>query len=108
MVVKGTEYLQRLLNKEVFEAKMVFNFRGALVFPRRVEHRDQKAPGISYEVNYQGNALAAMLSPGKIEIRYHEHYSDARVTTLLGELASHPELSVMQDWAVYYQGRQLK
>ncbi len=71
MLIIGADYLTSLLSEGSFSAKMVFNANGAIMFPVSQEHRDQKAPGISYEDGYQGNALAAMLAPGKIEIRGH-------------------------------------
>jgi hypothetical protein len=59
--------------------KLVFNSRGAIFFPVDQQHRDQKAPGISYEDDHAGNALAAILSPGRIEIRRHSDFSDAAI-----------------------------
>jgi hypothetical protein len=51
-----------------FSAKAVFNQHGVIFFPVDRQHRDQKAPGISYADQSAGNALAVMLSPGMIEI----------------------------------------
>ena len=66
-----------------------------------------KHASISYEDDYKGNALAAMLAPGKIEIRFHESYSDGCVITIVKTLLSSPELSFMAGWQVTYQGRTL-
>jgi len=86
---------------------MVFNQNGAIFFPVIHQHRDQKADGISYENDEKGNALAAMLGPEKLEIRYHRHFSDQRVATIVGSLLDHPELSFMRSWQVLYQGRKI-
>ncbi len=83
------------------------NDAGAIFFSADVQHRHQKAPGISYEEEYGGNALAAMLAPGRIEIRYHERFSDARVAQIVRTLLDEPRLAFMRGWQVTYQGRTL-
>lgn len=107
MYLENIEYIQRLVTQESFSAKMVFNASGAIFFPVSRQHRDMKHAGISYEDDYKGNALAAMLAPGKIEIRFEESYSDSWVTTIVKTLLSSPELSFMAGWQVTYQGRTL-
>jgi len=107
MYLSGTELIRGLAEQDGFSAKMVFNDKGAIFFPSSQQHRDNKGPGISYEDNYEGNALAAMLSPGKIEIRFHKGFSDERVTNMVRDLLGSPELALMSDWTVTYQGRAL-
>ena len=67
----------------------------------------QKIEGISYKDNYEGNALAAMLAAGKVEIRYHQQFSDNRVASIMASLMEQPRLSFMKGWKVTYQGRVL-
>ena len=86
---------------------MVFNEAGAIFFPANLQHRDQKAAQISYEDDYAGNALAAMLAPGRVEIRYHKNFSDERVTQIVRNLMTEPSLAFMRGWQVTYQGRAL-
>ena len=107
MVLSGVELMISLVEGDYFSAKMVFNDKGAIFFPDSRQHSHQKAAGISYEDNYKGNALAAMLSPGKIEIRYHEQFTDHRVATVMASLMEEPQLSFMKGWQVTYQGRTL-
>jgi hypothetical protein len=107
MLLLGTELLASLLDQAYFSAKMVFNERGAIICGADAEHRDQKAEGISYEDNYVGNALAAMLAPGRIEIRYHRAFKDGRVADIVTQLLAQPSLSQMVGWQVTYQGRRL-
>ncbi len=64
-----------------------------------------KAEGISYEDNYNGDAMAAMLMAGVIEIRYHKAFTDAEVSRIVGRLLQQPKLAFMSDWRVTYQGR---
>ena len=105
MRIIGVDYLNPLLDEGGISAKMVFNATGALFFPISQEHRDQKSDGISYEDDYRGNALAAILTPGKIDIRWHKSFSDSRVAEIIGALRNHPELSCLKNWTVLYQGR---
>ena len=96
-----------LMEKDHFSAKMVFNDSGAIFFRVNQQHCYQKAEGISYEDNYKGNALAAMLAPGKIEIRYHKGFTDQAVAGIIGAVLAHPDLAFMKGWRVTYQGRPL-
>ena len=107
MILLGVEFMLSLVEEDPFSAKMVFNESGAIFFPINQQHCDQKAEGISYEDNYKGNALAAMLAPGKIEIRYHQQFSDNRVASIMALLMEQPRLSFMKGWQVTYQGRTL-
>ena len=106
MVLIGADYLRGLIAAgSGFSAKMVFNDRGAIVFPVQRQHREMKAEGISYEDEYRGNALAAMLMPGRIEVRYHRAYTDADVARMVRAIVSTPELGMMAGWVLTYQGR---
>jgi hypothetical protein len=105
MLLLGLNHLQSLIDRQVLSLKMVFNVSGAIIFPITRQHRDMKAEGISYEDDYKGNALAALLTPGLIEIRFHKAYSDADVTRLVSTLIARPELSIMNTWRATYQGR---
>ncbi len=107
MLLVGVESLARLVAQGGFSAKMVFNAKGAIFFPVTQEHRSRKAEGISYEDNYKGNALAAMLAPGKIEVRYHKAFTDQTVARIIRSLLAHPDLAFMKTWKVTYQGRVL-
>ena len=107
MVLSGVEFMLSLVEEDHFSAKMVFNESGAIFFRDNQQHCYQKAEGISYEDNYKGNALAAMLAPGKVEIRYHQEFSDNRVVRIVVLLMEQPQLSFLKGWQVTYQGRAL-
>lgn len=92
---------------ETVVLKMVFNERGAILFPAKHQHRDIKAEGISYEDDYKGNALAAMIATGSIEIRYHKNFTDRDVSRIVGRQLAEPSLSLMAGWRITYQGRPL-
>ena len=108
MLLIGVEFIESLAEREYFSAKMVFNAGGAIFFSVEREHRDQKAEGISYEDDYAGNALAAMLSPGRIEVRYHRDFSDREVAEIMALLLAEARLALMAGWEVTYQGRVLR
>lgn len=107
MRIFDLDNILELVTQDHFSAKMVFNGSGAILFSVRKEHRDQSAPGIRYRDNYQGDALAAMLSPGRIEVRYHKSFSDDRVASVLSDLLTQPELEPISGFGVTYQGRPL-
>jgi hypothetical protein len=108
MNVTGANYVQALADGSFSSVKMVFNAKGAILFPTTEQHRDQKADGISYEDDHAGNALAALLSNNCVEVRFHRNFTDAQVLSLIHSLATHPELTFIRDWRITYQGRELR
>lgn len=107
MIVQGAEHLEDVMAGRVYDAKMVFNDRGAIVFSAKRQHREMKAEGMSYEDDYQGNALAAMIRRDAIEIRFHRAYDDRSVIRIVAALLATPELACLGMAAVTYQGRPL-
>src|SRR6478672_2981657 len=99
MFVDGVDHLLALRDGTVFEGKMVINESGAVFGPVSVQHRDLRAEGIAYADDYKGNALAAMLKRGKIEVRFHKAFTDDDVARLLTELAAQPELGFVLGWS---------
>lgn len=108
MHIQGLDFITELVRQEHYQAKLVFNEHGAIFFSVTQEHRDQSGPNISYADNYKGNALAAMLSPGKIEVRYHREYNDAQVTTMLTDLLAHESCAFLHPIQATYQGRSVQ
>lgn len=107
MLIVGAELLTLLAGGSPREAKMVFNERGAIVFPVSHQHREMKAAGVSYEDDYKGNAMAAMLRRDAIEIRFHQGFKDAEVCRIVAALLALPEFKSMQNARVTYQGREI-
>ncbi len=88
--------------------KFLLNEQGLAFLPVTQQHRDLRFPGLIYEDDYQGNALAGTFQNGKVEIRYHRAFSDERVKNLwrLAEAAL-PQLAELVQ-TVGYQGRPVK
>ena len=107
MYLQSIDYIKEEAAKPYFSAKMVFNAKGAIFFPVTREHRDMTGPEIRYRDNYLGNAMAAMLAPNRIEIRFHQGFNDSQVAKIIQSLKQQSELSFMSDWEVLYQGRKL-
>ncbi|MCB9853443.1 MAG: hypothetical protein H6819_10140 [Phycisphaerales bacterium] len=109
MQIIGLAYIRDLIDSgEGFDAKCVFNRSGAIFFPGHLQHQDQKTPGISYKNNYKGNALAAMVMPGRFEIRFHEKYADADVAEIMAAMAGVEGLEFLANWRTTYQGRRIE
>lgn len=108
MIVIGSEFIAARVAAGEFCAKLVFNDAGAIFFNADLQHCDQKAAGVSYEDDYRGNALAAMVALGRIEIRFHSDFSDAQVARIVSHLVRMPGLEMMRDWNVTYQGRAIQ
>lgn len=107
MQLIGADIALALADGSQTSAKAVLNASGAIFFPVQEQHRDQRASGISYEDDYRGNALAAILDNQQIQVRYHEAYSEARVASVLKALAQHPNLQFLRAWQLIYQGREV-
>ncbi|MGE0398939.1 MAG: hypothetical protein AB7T06_19675 [Kofleriaceae bacterium] len=106
-MVVGIEHLLAIANGTIREGKMVINARGVVFGPVSTQHRDLRADGIRYADDYQGNALAAMLAPNRIELRFHKAFTDVQVVELIRRLTSEASLAFLAHWRVTYQGRDL-
>lgn len=108
MIEIGTDILTQLAEGQIHHAKLVFNDRGFIAFPTPTQHNTMKANGISYEDNYRGNAMAAVLKPDAIEVRYHRDFGDRDVATIIATLFECTALSAMRHASVTYQGRSIR
>lgn len=111
MNVYGLDALKSVQSAVDFQLKAILNDSDDLsvaFFSAHSQHREMKIGGLSYEDDYRGNALAAMVSRGKLEIRFHKAFPDSRVRELIQRIKSHPDLESLRDYAVTYQGRALE
>lgn len=107
MKALGLESIARDLAKDGYFVKCVANSTSAVFFPGSLQHREVKRDGLSYEDDYQGNALAATITPGRIDIRFHKNFSDEVVRSIFRDLLALPELVWAASFTVIYQGRTL-
>jgi len=68
MNIIGADFIQQELKKPGYLFKMIFNDSGAAFFSASIQHRTVKLFGLSYEDSPKGNALAAIVTDGRIEI----------------------------------------
>lgn len=97
--------LDQALKEEHYQFKAIFNEKGIIFFPANGLHREQKAQGISYEDGSAGNALAVVISPGRIEIRHHPRFTAERVRGIVHELLRDEKLERLRGFVVTYQGK---
>lgn len=107
MIVYGFDSIALLLEDDWYLFKLLANDSGIVLFPHTTEHRDATQPGIQYLDNSLGNALAAMVKPGRIEFRHHRKFSDDRVKQLAQRMLVVPAMEFASDATVTYQGRTL-
>lgn len=110
MQVFGKESIQSELTNAGYFFKGLLNQNAIALFPavnggREVQHSETKVGGLSYEENYKGNALALVIKPGIIEIRFHDRFSDDRVGAIVKEVKSLEGLEFARNFKVTYQGR---
>lgn len=102
MTVAGSELL-----RDTRGLKFLLNDSGILFFPTSLQHREVKAPGLSYEDDYAGNALAGIITPDRVELRYHKAFSDERIRDLWTKVLKIPAVTQAKLGRAYYQGREI-
>jgi hypothetical protein len=105
MIVYDFDSIASLLKEDGYLFKMLLNESGVTLFPHTIEHRDATKPGIKYADDSGGNALAAIVKPGRIEVRFHRQFSDERVKQLMERILALPELAFARSFLVTYQAR---
>ncbi len=63
--------------------------------------------GLSYEDDYRGNALAGIITPDRVEIRFHRDFSDEHVKRIWSRVAERPDVARTGPGKLYYQGREI-
>ena len=107
MNVTGADIVRQELEQPGYFFKAILNDSGAAFFPGKTEHRTVKVAGLSYEDDYKGNALAAVITDGRVEIRNHRDFSAERVKIIVIALLAHPELQCLNGFPVQYRGQKL-
>jgi hypothetical protein len=108
MNIIGIEFVQRQLNQPGYFFKVIMNDSCAAFFDRSTQHRTVKFAGLSYEDNHQGNAIAAIVTDTRIEIRKHASFTEGRGRSIIRSLLEHPDVSALRAFSVTYQGKNLE
>ena len=107
MKVFGVGEIAATVSQDGYFVKCIVNSHAAVFFPGSIQHRDVKREGVSYEDDYQGNAMAAVIKPNRIEVRFHSGFSDDTVRSIFSELLRLPALEWASGSSVEYRGRRL-
>jgi hypothetical protein len=108
MNVIGTELVQEELKKMGYFFKVVMNDSCAVFFSGKIQHSTVKRDGLSYEDDYKGNALAAIITDRRMEIRNHNDFGVPHVHEIVKILLQHPGLELLRDFDITYRGNKLK
>jgi hypothetical protein len=93
--------------KPHYRFKAVFNDRGIVLGPATAEHKTLCGAGIAYVDDERGNAVAALVSGGRLEIRRHAAFSPDRIQGILRRLEALPQLAPIRGFQVANGGRPL-
>jgi hypothetical protein len=105
MTLYGVEFLNDLPRRQHWEAKCLLGDAGLAIFHPAVQHAQAGFPGLSFREGAAGMAIAGMLRPGVVELRFHAGFSDSRVSELWRRVVALPGAEALRDFAVTYQGR---
>ena len=94
-----------LLKESRGSLKFILNNSAIAFFPTAQEHRSIKTHGLSYEDDYRGNAVGGLISPERVEIRFHSAYSETHIRTLWARVLAVPDIAQAALGPPYYQGR---
>ena len=108
MKVQGLESIAPYVAAQGYFVKCILNASAAVFFPGTIQHRDVKREGVSYEDDYRGNAMAATITPGMIDVRFHQAFTDGAVKEIFDKLLALPEMAWAKAFTVRYQGRVLR
>jgi len=107
MHVYGRDAIESILQEDRYVFKLLANDHGVLLFSRDIEHEQISEPDIRFEADSVGNALAGVVKPGHIELRFHDDFGDERVRLLMERMLALPEMTFARGFEVVYQGRVL-
>ncbi len=100
--------LEEVLANGQYQFKAILNARGIILFPMARPHREAEAEGISYDDGPSRNALAAVISPGQVDIRKDPQFAAESVKRILEEILQDGRLQPLRGFTVTYQGKVIK
>jgi hypothetical protein len=107
MNISGIELIRAEVGKSGYFFKAIINDSGVAFFPGSNQHSSVKLDGLSYEDDYRGNALAAIITNRRIEIRNHRDFGVPHVQSIIKKLLENADLEVLKEFEVSYRGNKL-
>ena len=104
-MIGAEDLATRLAAEPLRQHKALLNESGMVIFPTSIQHATVKVPGICYEDDYKGNALAVIFDGQKFEIRWHRDFSTDQVKQMVVGLLKLPQLAALKGLSVNYQGK---
>lgn len=95
------------LQKPGYRFKAVFNARGVVLGPMAVQHTELRGTGVAFKGDATGDAAAAVIYGGRIEIRAHPALPPEAARGALERLATLPALAPLVGFELIYAGRKL-
>jgi len=105
--IVNPELLRQALAGKGSTVKFILNDSAIVFLPVKHQHRDVKSHGLSYEDEYRGNALAGLVTPTGVEVRYHQAYSEERIRAIWTKLRALPDFADARLSRVLYQGKEI-
>jgi len=97
----------QLLHAHHGNLKFILNDTGILFFAAAQQHRDVKTPELSYEDDYRGNAVAGLVLPDRVEIRFHQGFSPEHIRSLWSRVLTQAAIAREHLGPLYYQGKEV-
>lgn len=107
MKVYGSDIATQAGRESLCYFKLLANESAIAFIPTTTQHRDYKAHGLNYDDDHGGNALAATVSPGRVDFRHHQSFSIERVRQIVEAMRRQPEFGFASDFEVTYHGKTL-
>lgn len=108
MLITGIDVVRAQIQQPGYFFKAIINDSGVVFFSGKTQHSSVKINGLSYEDDYKGNALAAVISNNRIEIRNHRDFDLPHVESIIKALFQDQEIECLNGFSVTYRGQTIK
>jgi len=106
MQIIDSHLLDDALSQNGLTIKFLLNDHAIAFFSASKQHRDVKVAGLTYEDDSKGNAVAGVITPEHVEIRFHQGFSETHIHSIWKHLIT-IELVKLGARKAFYQGREI-